>query len=79
MKRIVLSREYKAMLKGDRFHGRARPALVEFSFRYGNKQGEYQRATAQWAYDVFRALPKALAEWLAPKWSTKTGYVFSRA
>jgi hypothetical protein len=53
-----------------------RPVVVEFSFRYGNTRGEYERKSAQRAYDVFGALLKVLRKWLDAKGPTKTAFVY---
>lgn len=55
-----------------------KPEVVEFSFKYENKQGEYDGKTAQIAYDVFHQLRNGLlTDWLNPSGLTKTKYVYS--
>jgi len=56
-----------------------KPVVVEFSFKYKNKQEEYDGATAQRAYDVFSRLKNRLGDWVDPKGITKTADVYSRA
>jgi hypothetical protein len=55
---------------------RKKPVVVEFSFRYGNKRGEYGRKSAQKAYDAFRILGQALAQWVDTQGPTKTAFVY---
>jgi hypothetical protein len=54
-----------------------RPAIVEFSFRYGDKQGDFSRQAAGQAYEVFRRL-QALEAWVDASSPTKTAYVYNR-
>ncbi|MCG8362891.1 MAG: hypothetical protein MJA27_06095 [Pseudanabaenales cyanobacterium] len=56
-----------------------KPVVVEFSFKYENKQEEYDGETSQRAYDVFGRLKDKLAEWVDSDGPTKTAYVYSRA
>lgn len=55
-----------------------KPVVVEFSFRYGDKNGTYTGKMAQRAYDVFEVLQK-LTSWLDPnpKPKTKTAYIYN--
>ena len=56
------------------------PVVVECSFRYGDKDGDYKSEVAQRAYDVFQRLQSAaLASWVDRVSPTKTAYVYSRA
>ena len=62
----------------DSNHSGARPAVVEFSFRYGNDKENYTMKTAQRAYEAFRALRSPqLTSWVDPTSMTKTSYVYS--
>ena len=54
-----------------------KPAAVEFSFRYGDKNENYTRNMAQRAYTVFQILQKKLTRWIDPKSETKTAYIYS--
>lgn len=53
------------------------PILVEFSFKYGEKNMDYDRKTAQRACEVFGESQKL--EWADPDSKTKTAYVYSQA
>lgn len=54
-----------------------RPAIVEFSFRYGDKQGDFSRLAAWQAHAVFRRL-QTLDAWVDSSSPTKTTYVYNR-
>ncbi|MEM9542613.1 MAG: hypothetical protein AAGA60_24360 [Cyanobacteria bacterium P01_E01_bin.42] len=54
------------------------PLLVEFSFKYEDKQEKYTAKMAQRAYDVFQALQK-MKNWIDPDSMTKTAYVYHLA
>lgn len=53
-----------------------KPVVVEFSFRYSDKNGAYTLKMAQRAYEVFEVLQK-LTSWLDPKPKTKTAYIYN--
>ncbi|GAA4482928.1 hypothetical protein GCM10023094_33810 [Rhodococcus olei] len=54
------------------------PVVVEFSFRYGDKNEQYAGAVARHAHDAFLSLQgPALADWVDPESMTKTSYVYS--
>jgi hypothetical protein len=53
-----------------------KPVVVEFSFRYSDKNGAYTRKMAQRAYEVFEVLQK-LTSWLDSKPKTKTAYIYN--
>jgi hypothetical protein len=56
------------------------PVVVEYSFRYGDKDEQYEGEVAKRAYDAFQLLQsEALAGWVDNAASTKTAYVYSRA
>ena len=59
-------------------HGRTngKPCAVEFSYRYGNKQGEYAGKSSQRAFDTFTRLQTALPAWIDPRPRTKTAFVY---
>lgn len=54
------------------------PVVVEFSFKYENKQEEYSGKAAQRAYDVFGRLKDRLGDWVDSDGPTKTAYAYSR-
>ena len=54
-----------------------KPLVAEFSFRYGDKDGEYQGNTARRAYDVFRILQNKLKHWIDTDSKTKTAFAYS--
>ncbi len=54
------------------------PVVVEFSFKYENKQEEYGGKASQRAYEVFGRLKDRLGDWVDPEGITKTAYVYSR-
>jgi hypothetical protein len=54
-----------------------KPILVEFSFKYEDRKENYDRKTAQRAYNVFTALQKL--NWVDVKSMTKTAYVYNLA
>lgn len=54
------------------------PVVVEFSFKYENKQEEYGGKACQRAYEVFGRLKDRLGDWVDPEGATKTAYVYSR-
>jgi hypothetical protein len=54
------------------------PAVVEFSYRYGDRKGNYSGDCARRAYDVFLTLQsKTLSNWVDAESRTKTAYVYS--
>jgi hypothetical protein len=56
------------------------PVVVEYSFRYGDKDERYEGEVAKRAYDAFQLLQsEALEGWVDNAASTKTAYVYSRA
>jgi hypothetical protein len=56
------------------------PVVVEYSFRYGDKNEHYEGEIARRAYDAFQLLQsEALADWVDNAAFTKTAYVYSRA
>jgi hypothetical protein len=56
------------------------PVVVEYSFRYGDKNEHYDGEVARRAYDAFQLLQsEALADWVDNASFTKTAYVYSRA
>jgi hypothetical protein len=56
------------------------PVVVEYSFRYGDKNEHYAGEVAKRAYDAFLLLQsEALAGWVDSASFTKTAYVYSRA
>ena len=56
-----------------------KPVVVEFSFKYENKQEEYDGEASQRAYDVFGRLKDKLVKWVDSDGPTKTAYFYSRA
>jgi hypothetical protein len=53
------------------------PVAVEFSYRYGDQNGQYGGKTAKRAYDIFQALQKKdFEEWVDPNPKTKTSFVY---
>jgi len=52
------------------------PLIVEFSFRYGNKKGKYDRDISQNAYDVFLNIQQKMDQWLDKNGNTKTGFLY---
>jgi hypothetical protein len=54
----------------------AKPLVVEFSFRYGDKDESFTRNMARRAHDVFHALQSELTSWIDPKSETKTAFVY---
>lgn len=61
--------------------GRARPEVVEFSFRYRAERERFTRRMAGRAYEAFAALqsPGRLGGWLAPESPTKTAFAYGLA
>ena len=56
------------------------PVVVEFSFKYKNKQEEYDREVSQKVYDIFGKLQQDdLAGWVNHDGKIKTTYVYSKA
>jgi hypothetical protein len=53
------------------------PAVVEFSFRYGDKEEEYDGETAQRAFDVFGRLQNLSEDWIDSEGPTKTAFIYS--
>jgi hypothetical protein len=53
-----------------------KPVVAEFSFRYGNKGGEYEKEVAHRSYTVFQILQEDLPTWIDPDSKTKTAFVF---
>jgi len=53
------------------------PVAVEFSFKYGNHEEEYDGSLALAAFDFLRFLHNELPAWVNPKGQTKTGLVYS--
>jgi hypothetical protein len=61
-------------------HGEAgKPVVVELSYRYGDKDGEYSGGVVRRAYDVFDALQAKLKRCVDPNPITKTAFVIQRA
>jgi hypothetical protein len=53
------------------------PEVVEFSFRYGDDDEGYDGKAARRAYEIFQTLQApALADWVDPTGTTKTGYAY---
>jgi hypothetical protein len=52
------------------------PVAVEFSFRYGDQNGQYGGKTSKRAYDIFQVLQKDFATWIDPNPRTKTTFVY---
>lgn len=53
------------------------PAIVEFSFRYGDKRGNYSGIGAKRAYEAFLTLKSTpLSNWVDVASKTKTAYVY---
>lgn len=52
------------------------PAIVEFSFRYGDKKQRYGRDVAQKAFEIFTGIQKNMKEWIEKEGMTKTGFVY---
>jgi hypothetical protein len=55
-----------------------KPVIVEFSFRYGAKNENYERDAALRAYGAFAAMKESLADWLEAKTPTKTAFVYEQ-
>ncbi|NOQ13847.1 MAG: hypothetical protein GQ583_05105 [Methyloprofundus sp.] len=53
------------------------PIVVEFSFKYGDDDENFDGEVAQRAYDVFECL-QGMAEWVELEGTTKTAYVYSK-
>ena len=51
---------------------RVRPLIVEFSFRYGDKKGDYSASVSIDAFRLYTAIQKELSAWLDPARQTKT-------
>lgn len=54
------------------------PDLVEFSFRYKDKEENYPGELAQKAYEVFLLIQQEMKSWISNKDVTKTGAVFPK-
>ena len=54
-----------------------KPVVVEFSFRYGDKNENYSGGVVRRAFEAFRTLQAKLDKWVDPKKGTKTAYVYS--
>ena len=52
------------------------PLIVEFSFRYGDKKGKYDRDVSQNAYNVFLNIQQKMDSWLDKNANTKTGFLY---
>jgi hypothetical protein len=52
------------------------PVAVEFSYRYGDRNGQYGGKTSKRAYDIFHALNKDFTTWVDPNPRTKTTFVY---
>ena len=59
-------------------HGRRsdKPVAVEFSYRYGDKNEEYNGETSLRAFDVFDGLQNRLKRWVHTRSRTKTALVY---
>jgi len=55
---------------------REKPAVVELSYRYGDKNEEYGGGLTRRAFDVFNVLQTELKKWVDPEPRTKTAFVF---
>ena len=53
------------------------PVVVEFSFKYGDEEGQYRSSVARDAYSVLGLLQNGLSEWVDPNPRTKTAFVYS--
>lgn len=73
----VVDAECALIVWHDDSRPRARkPAVVEFSFRYGSDAGLYEGATARRAFEVFHLMQARLARWIDPNSRTKTAFVY---
>lgn len=54
-----------------------KPVVAEFSFKYGDRDGEYRGNPARRAYDVFQTLQEKLNLWIDADSKTKTAFVYS--
>jgi hypothetical protein len=52
------------------------PVAVEFSFRYGDRDEDYDGAVARAAHRVFTGLQTGLKDWVDLKGKTKTRFVY---
>lgn len=52
------------------------PVAVEFSYRYGDKNEEYDGTSALRAFDTLNLLQMKLKKWTDPKGATKTAFVY---
>jgi hypothetical protein len=53
------------------------PAVMDFSFRYDDENGNYSGDAAKRAYDAFLVLQsKQLSDWVDPALRTKTAYIY---
>ena len=52
------------------------PSIVEFSFRYGNRNERFDGHTAERAFDIFSLIQTKMTSWLGKSNATKTGLVF---
>jgi hypothetical protein len=60
-------------------HGeRNKPVVVEFSYRYGNKDEIYQGARIRRAFEIFERLQTKLSKWVDSSLPTKTAFVYGR-
>lgn len=53
-----------------------KPVAVEFSYRYGDREGCYGGKVSRRAFDVFAAMQSELTDWIDPKPRTKTAFVY---
>lgn len=53
-----------------------KPVVAEFSFRYGNRNADFEGNAARRAYEVFQILQESLKGWLDPDSKTKTAFVY---
>jgi len=56
-------------------HGE-KPVVAEFSFKYEGDEDSYSAKMAQRAYNAFITIQDQLDEWLDPRPTTKTAFVY---
>jgi hypothetical protein len=54
-----------------------KPCVVEFSFRYANKNEKYDGKMSRRAFETFNVLQNTLETWVDPKPRTKTAFVYA--
>lgn len=53
------------------------PVIVEFSFKYGDGQGQFRSQVAKDAYAALGLLQQGLPQWVDPEPVTKTAFVYA--